>query len=294
MKAITTNVRRAGYWLTGAALMAATGARAQNLFVSNMSGGAIDKIAPSGVQTVFATGLNQPTGLAFDSTGDLFEADGGSGNIYEFINSGGTLSANPVVFASGFKDPQGLAFNSAGDLFVSQLNFNDGIIEITPGGTQSVFASNLSPLGLAFNSSGDLFASNGSGDVVTEITPGGTQSTFGGLGDNPGGLAFNSAGDLFASTPAGEVFEFTPAGVRSTFKTGLGTPEGLTFNSSGDLFVSVGKIYEFTPGGAETTFASGTPQASPGLAFQPVPEPTIWGLLVAGAAALACRRRLQS
>lgn len=198
--------------------MAATGARAQNLFVSNMSGGAIDKIAPSGVQTVFATGLNQPTGLAFDSTGDLFEADGGSGNIYEFINSGGTLSANPVVFASGFKDPQGLAFNSAGDLFVSQLNFNDGIIEITPGGTQS---------------------------------------TFGGLGDNPGGLAFNSAGDLFASTPAGEVFEFTP-------------------------------------GGAETTFASGTPQASPGLAFQPVPEPTIWGLLVAGAAALACRRRLQS
>ena len=30
-------------------------------------------------------------------------------------------------------DPQGLAFNSAGNLFVSQLNFNDGIIEITPG-----------------------------------------------------------------------------------------------------------------------------------------------------------------
>ena len=63
MKAITTNVRRAGYWLTGAALMAATGARAQNLFVSNMSGGAIDKIAPSGVQNRVCDGIESAHGI---------------------------------------------------------------------------------------------------------------------------------------------------------------------------------------------------------------------------------------
>ncbi|HEY3913769.1 MAG TPA: hypothetical protein VGN61_04710 [Verrucomicrobiae bacterium] len=292
MKAIRTNVRRIGYWLAGAALLTAMGARAQNLFVSNMSGGAIDEITPSGVQTTFATGLDQPDGLAFDSAGNLYEADEGSGNIYEFINIGGTLSAKGVVFSFGLKDPMGLAFNSTGDLFVANSGADD-VIEINPSGKQSVFASQLYAVGLAFNGAGDLFASSGSDDVV-EVTPGGTQSTFGVLGNNPGGLAFNSAGDLFASTPAGEVFEFTPAGVRSTFKTGLGTPEGLAFNSSGDLFVSVGKIYEFTPEGAESTFASGTPQASPGLAFQPVPEPPVWGLLAMGAAALACRRRLQS
>ena len=53
-----------------------------------------------------------PTGLAFNSAGDLFEADHGSGNIYEFT-PGGTQS----TFASGLNAPDGLAFNSAGNLF---------------------------------------------------------------------------------------------------------------------------------------------------------------------------------
>jgi hypothetical protein len=48
--------------------------------------------------------------VAFDSAGDLFAADIGTGTINEFINSGGTLSPTPTIFASGLNQPYGLAF----------------------------------------------------------------------------------------------------------------------------------------------------------------------------------------
>ena len=54
---------------------------------------------------IFASGLDEPYGLAFNSAGNLFEADYGSGNIYEYT-PGGARS----TFASGLNGPYGLAF----------------------------------------------------------------------------------------------------------------------------------------------------------------------------------------
>jgi hypothetical protein len=68
---------------------------------------------PSGVstnETLFASGLSNVTGLAFDASGNLFESDGNSGNVYEFINTDGVLSSTPILFASGLGDVTGLAF----------------------------------------------------------------------------------------------------------------------------------------------------------------------------------------
>ena len=67
---------------------------------------------PNGTRTTFASGLNGPAALAFNSSGDLFEADFNSGYIYEFAPNG-----TQSTFASGLNNPNGLAFNSSGDLF---------------------------------------------------------------------------------------------------------------------------------------------------------------------------------
>ena len=76
---------------------------------------------------------------------NLFEADRGSGNIYEFTPGG-----VQTTFVSGLNAPDGLAFNSAGDLFMVSAGLNN-IYEYTPGGAQTAFASGLSnPAGLAF------------------------------------------------------------------------------------------------------------------------------------------------
>src|SRR5208282_429097 len=77
----------------------------------------------------------------------LFEADGGSGTIYEFT-PGGARS----TFASGLSSPYGLVFNSAGDLFEADSG-SGNIYEFTPGGARSTFASGLAnPIALAFQS----------------------------------------------------------------------------------------------------------------------------------------------
>ena len=152
----------------------------------------------------------------------------------------------------------------AQNLFVDSY-FNGTIVEITPGGVQSTFASGLStPEGMAFNSAGDLFvaefgAANGNYGSIVEITPGGVQSTFASGLNSPVALAFNSTGDLFVdSYSSGNILKITPGGVRSTFASGLYYPEGMAFNSAGVLFVtSYSSIYEFTPGGVQSTFASG-------------------------------------
>jgi hypothetical protein len=77
-------------------------------------------------------------------------------------------------------------------------------------------------------------ADEGSGTII-EITPGGVRSTFAsGLSNpfgGPTGLAFSGAGDLFVAVPGngGHIYEFTPDGTQSTFDSGMGQPNGLAF-----------------------------------------------------------------
>ena len=147
---VKTNIRAVCHSLdaavcAGVVLLMAASTSAQNLFVGSCDGGYITGITPGGVKSTFASGLGGPEGLAFDSAGDLLEADYSSGNIYEFT-PGGAKS----TFASGLDNPAGLAFNSAGNLFVAD-QVSGNIYEFTPGGVQSTFASGLdNPVGLAF------------------------------------------------------------------------------------------------------------------------------------------------
>src|SRR5579859_1801574 len=76
--------------------------------------GGITEITPNGVQSTFASGLNGPDGLAFNSAGDLFASCGSSsdlstsGKIFELAPNGAQST-----FASGLTDPFCLAFNNA-------------------------------------------------------------------------------------------------------------------------------------------------------------------------------------
>src|SRR5271157_2749455 len=90
------------------AFTAPANCRAQNLFVSNQGSGTISEISPEGTVTTFASGLSNPNGLAFNSSGDLFVANENVGTISE-IAPDGSVS----LFASGLSDPYGLAFNGS-------------------------------------------------------------------------------------------------------------------------------------------------------------------------------------
>src|SRR5207248_1857198 len=115
-----------------------------NLFVAELNTGTIYKFTRTGTKTTFATGLNGPGGLAFDAAGNLFEGDSSGGTITK-ITPAGTKS----TFASGLNGPGGLAFDSSGNLFEPD-QFSGSIYKFTPAGTKTAFASGLnSPAGLA-------------------------------------------------------------------------------------------------------------------------------------------------
>src|SRR5215469_17156862 len=134
---ITQNHTLAGAVCAGTLLLMATGASAQNMFVSGSSGD-IYEFTPGGTQSIFATPYNNSayTGLAFDKFGDLFAGDNKGDAIYEF-KPGYVAGQTPITFASGLPGVTGLAFNSAGNLFVGIGADGSTIYKYTPGGAQS-------------------------------------------------------------------------------------------------------------------------------------------------------------
>src|SRR5438067_1972501 len=131
----------------------------------------IFKFTPDGERIVFGSVPSQGWGLAFDSAGNLYAADGGAQTIYKFAPNGTrTVFAGPSAFAPG-ADPVGLAFDSSGNLFVSIETFTDpgadSIVYFSPTGVKSPFATGLTtPRGLAFDSSGNLFVAEASGEFL--------------------------------------------------------------------------------------------------------------------------------
>ena len=181
------------------------------------------------MRSTFASGLNTPTGLAFDKSGNLFvAADAESGVVYKFTPAG-----MRTAFASGLPYPDSLAFDRAGNLFVAATGANivlngTNIYKFTPTGVRTIFASGLTfPVALAFDSAGNLFVADGGtgydiivGAAVYKFTPSGVRSTVASQNDQvpvfPNGLAIDGADNLFVSN-GGSILKFTPSGVRTTF-----------------------------------------------------------------------------
>jgi hypothetical protein len=132
-----------------------------NLYAATGNGlsvnGEIHKFAPDGTEssTPFVGGAAfpyiNPVGLAFDpsdTSGYLFvstvNVDGTQGEIRKFAPNGTEITP---PFAPGLtNNPFGIAFDNAHNLFVAEVGVastatSGDILEFTPGGTQTVFAS---------------------------------------------------------------------------------------------------------------------------------------------------------
>jgi DNA-binding beta-propeller fold protein YncE len=143
-----------------------------DLYVANSGAGNIIKITPSGTQSIFATGIGDPTQMAFDSNGNLFVSNGSGNYSVDEVSPTGTVTIFAAANSTGnvtgigygdLNDPQGLAIDASGNVYVANGNSDDNIVELTPSGAASVFATEpagSSPHGLAFDSSGDLWVVN--------------------------------------------------------------------------------------------------------------------------------------
>ena len=157
MKTKHNQLRAALFAVTVLTLLASAITYADNIYVSCYGNGTIDKIDSSGNKSVFASGLNKPVGLAFDSRGNLWAAEGGTGGNGDGAIDKFDSTGNRSIFASGFNSLQSLAFDSSGNLYVSSY-WDDTIEKFDSSGNRSIFATGLyRPEGLAFDSSGYLY-----------------------------------------------------------------------------------------------------------------------------------------
>ena len=265
------------------------------LFVANINDGTTWTYAlpnPNGTQ--FASGFQSPVALAFDSSGNLYVANFGSGfgdGSIQKITLGGVTN----TILSGLNGPAGLAFDLNGNLY--EANYSDNTIwKITPAGVASIYETDPTssflngPRGLAFDGNGILYVANYNDNEIRMFSAANTTGTRFVIDpgtllvlSSPVALAFDSTGtNLFvansgagASTP-GFIEEFqTPNPIGIPIILSLATPAALAFDSSDNLFIadayggtnSSGIIYEYTTNSVLNIFTTNDLNAPFGLAY---------------------------
>jgi sugar lactone lactonase YvrE len=264
----------------------------------------------SGNESVFASGLDDPAGLAFDGSGNLYVADSGNGTILQFNSSG-----NASAFASGLNDPTGLAFGNNNNLYVANSGTGT-ILQFNSTGNSSVFASglgsNVDPTYLAFGNGGNLYVSTTR--TIEGFDSNGNESAVFGANEFIEGLAVDNNSDLyvalqnagFISRALGSGGPTTPLGYPFNVNVFEVNPAGLAFDNEGNLYATFtqlgyfgtdgkldvldGVVMEFNASGQGTVLATGldnpeyiavqNTQSLPSVQF--VPEPSTWAMMLAG------------
>jgi streptogramin lyase len=171
--------------------------RVGNIYVADHENSTIRKVSPTGVVTTLAgrasgfvgsadgrggdARFHHPSGVAVDSTGNVYVADTGNSTIRRITPSGvaSTLagvagnrgSADGPASTARFGDPLGVAVDGTGNVYVTD-RYNPTIRKIVPGGVVSTLA------GLA----GSYGSDDGTGSAARFLYPTGVSA------DNAGNI----------------------------------------------------------------------------------------------------------
>lgn len=185
------------------------------LYVADTGNNAIRRIAPGGLVSTIATGLNAPIGIALDPRGQLVVADTYNDRI-AVVDPGGPVRVLPI--AVPLDTPSSIAIDAGGTLYIADTGNN--LVRVVPP----------------------------AGDVITLDGLG-----VGGL-RRPTGVAVDAAGALYVTDESARLFEWTPgagfgdlrviAGSGAGFENGVGAaarfrqPAGLASIEPGRLVVA--------------------------------------------------------
>ena len=267
----------------------------------DISPGSSSAIAAS-AKTFANTNLSLPNGLVFDSSGNLYAANGGTNTISKFNSSGVFQSSIGQGSLSG--PTTGLLFDTSGNLYVSDY-FGNKITKFNSSGVfQFSFGSSANldlPNGLAFDNSSNIFVANGRMNSIAKFDSLGVfQTSFGSSANlsRPGGVVIDNLGNLYtANYDSSTISKFNSSGVFQSFLGSgfLNKPNGLAFDSLGNLYVANDgskTISKFGPAG--NFLLSWNTVSNPRFivfAPAPVPEPSSFVLLGFAILAAGCGKR---
>ncbi len=228
-----------------------------NVYVADSETQTIRKITSAGVVTTLAglateygsaDGLggaarfSLPTGVAVDSSNNVYVADSGNHTIRKITPArvvttlaglaGVTGSIDGVGPAARFNNPYAVAVDSAGNLYVADSD-NHTIRKITPAGAVTTLAGSAGapgstdgggsaarfndPAGVAVDTGGNVYVADYTNYTVRKISPGGVVTTIAGqagvygsvngtgtaaLFSGPSGVAVDGSGNVFVTDDA--------------------------------------------------------------------------------------------
>jgi sugar lactone lactonase YvrE len=121
------------------------------------------RITPNGERSIFAQGHGSPTGIDFDSKGNIFVVNYQQNNVVKLTPEG-----EVSVFASRLNGPAHLVINRADELFVSEFGANFSgtgrtVVKILPDGTMTDYLVGQGlqdVIGLALDEDENLYVGN--------------------------------------------------------------------------------------------------------------------------------------
>ena len=214
--------------------------------LSGFGSGPLAAFSPTS-QTALVDGLNQPFGIAFDGSGNLFEADYGTNQIEKF-NAATGYSNSISIGASG--PVAGLAIDGAGNIFFSVYNKAQVLEALAASGYHTIIAvgSNTKfshPFGLALDGSGNLFVADRTLSKVFEIPykagKYGIPVSIGSGFSNPYSVALDPTGNVYvADAGHSAVKEILKAGNYGVVRT-LVSVSGIQFvasDANGNIYMA--------------------------------------------------------
>ena len=218
----------------GSLLVTRSGSRGEQLPVT------IFRIGVSGEVTEFSGDITNPTGIAFDNSGQMFVSSRMDGIVYRI-----TPFKEAVAFARNLGVATGIAFDRSDTMYVGDRTGT--IFKVNGIGEESAWAQvepSVSAYHLAFGPDDDLYVTGptvASFDSVWRINAEGEVSVFyKGLG-RPQGLAFDDLGNLcVAASLRGRrgIVRITPDGRNAEMLVAGMNLVGLAFSVTGDLAVA--------------------------------------------------------
>jgi sugar lactone lactonase YvrE len=252
----------------------------------------------TGEGPVLTAQFNSPTGIARDSSGNLYIADTYNKRIRKITPAG--IVSTVTTFSNPSSVPIGLAVDNAGNIYVADNNLNL-VFKVTAAGATTVLAGAgptgysdgtgaaahfNHPFDVAVDAGGNVYVADAGNNRIRKITPLGAVTTFAGsdtasqadgmgsssLFNAPHGITIDGAGNLYVAEIA-KIRKITAAGVVTTiaghdvagFADGLVSsaqfnfPKGITVDGAGNIFVTDRtRIRKISAGLVNTVAGNGT------------------------------------